>query len=201
MAILLSLILGHNVLSWGWAVDSPSQLTAIVSPFPGLGLKMGMWPCSDKWESLVPSASKDWLPTRHQSCGDTGEMKILNFTESTFSWIRKKERRMQLLTIPKKKKQNKGNRLKWVEVNQNFIWRNGKASVVKWYEIHGTLSWWQIPTRDFSTTWPQREIPLNQVQGKEPGFLMTSLTEQPNRGGKRKKERREESHKALCPRN
>lgn len=125
IAILLSLILGHNVLSWGWAVDRPSQLTAIVSPFPGMGLRVGMWPSSDKWESLVPSASKDWLPTRHQSCGDIVEMKLLNFTESTFSWIRKKGV-CQLLIIAKKKRQHKGNRLKWVEVNQNFIWRNGK---------------------------------------------------------------------------
>ena len=143
-----------------------------------MGLRVGMWPSLDKWESLVPSASKDWLPTSHQSCGDTVEMKILNFTEFTFSWIRKKGM-CRLLIIPKKKKQNKGNRLMWVELNQNFIWRNGKASVVKWYEILGTLSWWQIHTRDFSATWwPQREIPLNQIQGKEPGFLMTSLSSQ-----------------------
>lgn len=70
------------------------------------------------------------MPTRHQSCGDIVEMKLLNFTESTF-FMDKKERRGRLLIIAKKKKQNKGNRLKRVEVNVPYL-EEWKASVVKW---------------------------------------------------------------------
>ena len=36
---------------------------------------------------------------------------------------------------------------------------------------------------------------------RERAWILDDITEQSNKGGKGKKERREESHKALCPRN